>query len=57
MADKQVSMKTNKSSSTVLSPLEKEVKRLHANGKAPDIIALRLGVKISKVLAMITHKV
>jgi DNA-binding CsgD family transcriptional regulator len=48
-------MKTTKNTSSVLSPLEKEVKRLHAIGKAPDIIALRLGVKISKIL-MIMQK-
>jgi hypothetical protein len=35
------------------SPFEKEVKRLHANGKALDIIALRLGAKMSRVLAVL----
>ena len=48
-------MRTNRLSSSAVSSLEREVKRLQANGKAPDIIALRLGVKISKVLA-IMHK-
>ena len=38
------------------SPFEKEVKRLHAIGKAPDIIAIRLGVKLSKVLMLIPAK-
>ena len=35
------------------SPFEKEVKRLHANGKPLDIIALRLGAKMSRVLAVL----
>lgn len=39
------------------TPSEKEVKRLHANGKAPDIIAIRLGMKISKVLSIIAAPV
>lgn len=38
---------------TTPSPLEKEVQRLHANGKASDIIAIRLGMKMSKVLSVI----
>ena len=45
-------MKT-KHPSGALSPLEKEVLRLHTNGKAPDIIAIRLGVKLSRVLALV----
>jgi len=48
-------MRTNRLSSGTGTNLEREVKRLQANGKAPDIIALRLGVKISKILA-IMHK-
>jgi len=36
-----------------LTPSEKEVKRLHANGKSPDVIAIRLGMKVSKVLSII----
>lgn len=35
-----------------ISPLEKEVMRLHAVGKSSDIIAIRLGVKMSRVLAI-----
>lgn len=35
------------------TPFEKEVKRLHARGKAPEIIAIRLGVKLSKILPLI----
>lgn len=35
------------------TPIEKEVQRLHARGKAPDIIAIRLGMKMSKVLSVI----
>ncbi|WP_206026283.1 hypothetical protein [Roseimicrobium sp. ORNL1] len=46
-------MKTKSPSSVTVSPLVKEVRRLHANGKAPDIIAIRLGVKVSRVLEMI----
>lgn len=40
-----------------LTPSEKEVKRLHAIGKAPDIIAIRLGMKISRVLSIIAEPV
>jgi len=47
-------MKTNKGSGSIASPIEKEVKRLHASGKAIDIIALRLGMKMSKVLAIMS---
>lgn len=36
-----------------LTPSEKEVKRLHASGKSPEIIAIRLGMKVSKVLSII----
>lgn len=46
-------MKSKSSSPPVESPLAKEVRRLHANGKPPEIIAIRLGVKISRVLQMI----
>ena len=35
------------------TPLEKEVHRLHARGKTPDLIAIRLGVKMSKVLLLL----
>jgi DNA-binding CsgD family transcriptional regulator len=35
------------------TPTEREVQRLHARGKAPDIIAIRLGMKISRVLSVI----
>jgi DNA-binding CsgD family transcriptional regulator len=34
------------------SPLEKEVMRLHAVGKPADIIAIRLGLKMSRVIAI-----
>jgi DNA-binding CsgD family transcriptional regulator len=37
------------------TPFEKEVKRLHAIGKSPDIIAIRLGAKMSKVLTLIAN--
>ena len=36
-----------------LTPKEKEVQSLFARGKAPEIIAIRLGMKISKVLLVI----
>jgi hypothetical protein len=39
------------------TPFEKEVKRLHAIGKAPEIIAIRLGAKLSRVLPLITNPV
>jgi hypothetical protein len=44
-------MKPKKRTAT---PFEKEVKRLHAIGKAPEIIAIRLGAKLSRVLPAIT---
>jgi hypothetical protein len=52
--DEGSSMKSNQTPSKTVAPLQKEVNRLHANGKAPDMIAIRLGIKISKVLALIT---
>lgn len=48
-------MKTRRLHVTSISPLEKEVMRLHAVGKTADIIAIRLGLKMSRVLA-ITRK-
>jgi DNA-binding NarL/FixJ family response regulator len=41
---------TNKS---ILTPRDKEIQTLFARGKAPEIIAIRLGIKISKVLLAI----
>jgi hypothetical protein len=35
------------------TPFTREVKRLATLGKAPDIIAVRLGVKMSRVLAIL----
>jgi hypothetical protein len=35
------------------TPIEREVHRLHARGKAPDIIAIRLRMKLSRVLSVI----
>jgi DNA-binding CsgD family transcriptional regulator len=49
-------MKSNQPPSKPLSPLQREVNRLHASGKAPDTIAIRLGVKMSKVLALLATK-
>ena len=36
-----------------LTPKEKEIQSLFARGKSPDTIAIRLGIKISKVLMVI----
>jgi DNA-binding CsgD family transcriptional regulator len=36
-----------------LTPKEKEIQSLFARGKSPDAIAIRLGIKISKVLMVI----
>jgi DNA-binding CsgD family transcriptional regulator len=41
---------TNKSS---LTPKEKEIQSLFARGKTPETIAIRMGMKISKVLMAI----
>jgi len=41
---------TNKS---ILKPRDKEIQSLFARGKAPEIFAIRLGIKISKVLLAI----
>jgi hypothetical protein len=38
------------------TPFEKEVRRLHALGKSPDIIAIRMGVKMSRILALLTKQ-
>lgn len=45
-------MKSKKRTET---PFEKEVRRLHANGKSPEIIAIRLRAKLSKVLPLIAN--
>jgi len=37
----------------IQTPREKEVQILFARGKAADIIAIRLGMKMSKVLALL----
>jgi hypothetical protein len=37
----------------VLKPIEKEVHRLHQLGKAPDTIAIRVGMKMSRVLSIL----
>ena len=37
----------------VLRPIEKEVHRLHQAGKSPDMIAIRVGMKISKILTIL----
>ncbi len=49
---------TNKPNSTPkekdsLTPKEKEIQSLFARGKSPETIAIRLGMKISKVLGVI----
>jgi DNA-binding CsgD family transcriptional regulator len=38
---------------SILTPRDKEIQSLFSRGKAPDIIAIRLGMKISKVLLVI----
>ncbi len=36
------------------TPREKEIQRLFARGKSPEMIAIRLGMKISKVLLVLS---
>jgi DNA-binding CsgD family transcriptional regulator len=36
-----------------LTPKEKEIQSLFARGKSPEIIAIRMGMKISKVMMAI----
>lgn len=48
----KVKVKAKKRTET---PFEREVKRLHAIGKSPDIIAIRLGAKLSRVLTLIAN--
>ena len=36
-----------------LKPIEKEIHRLHQAGKAPDMISIRIGMKMSKVLSIL----
>lgn len=36
-----------------LTPREKEVQTLYARGKSPELIAIRLNMKVSKVLTML----
>lgn len=43
-------MKKNK---PILKPIEKEVHRLHEAGKSPDMIAIRIGMKMSRVLSIL----
>ena len=38
---------------TTRTPREKEVQMLYARGKSPEMIAIRLNMKISKVLTML----
>ena len=38
---------------TTLTPREKEVQLLFARGKSADVIAVRLGMKVSKILALL----
>lgn len=35
------------------TPREKEIQRLFTQGKSPEMIAIRLGMKLSKVLLVI----
>lgn len=36
-----------------LRPIEKEIHRLHQAGKSPDMIAIRIGMKMSKILSIL----
>ncbi len=36
-----------------LTPQQKEIQTLHARGKTPETIAIRMGMKVSKVLTII----
>ena len=45
-------MKPKKKTDT---PFEKEVRRLHAIGKTPDIIAIRLGAKLSRIMPLLVQ--
>lgn len=36
------------------TPREKEIQRLFERGKSPEMIAIRLGMKISKVLLVLS---
>ena len=38
---------------TTLTPREREVQMLFARGKSPDMIAIRLNMKVSKILTML----
>lgn len=38
---------------TIATYRAKEILRLHAMGKSPDVIAIRTGTKMSKVLSII----
>ncbi len=39
-----------------ITPFEREVRRLHAIGKSPDIIAIRMGVKMSRILTLLAKE-
>lgn len=36
------------------TPREKEIQRLYTKGKSPEMIAIRLGMKLSKVLLVVS---
>ena len=36
------------------TPKEREVRTLFERGKSPDAIAIRMGIRVSKVLAMLS---
>jgi hypothetical protein len=44
----------NMTAKTILTPKEKEVQMLYARGKSPDMIAIRLNMKVSKILALLS---
>ncbi len=39
---------------TPLTPKEKEIQTLYARGKTPEMIAIRMGMKLSKVMMAIS---
>jgi len=52
-ADRDGTVITFMSDKPKLTPQEKEIQNLFARGKSPETIAIRLGMKLSKVLLVI----
>lgn len=51
--DPTVSLTPPMTAKITLTPREKEVQMLYARGKSPELIAIRLNMKVSKVLTML----